>query len=472
MTRWLREVTIIVTMAVAALVANSAFVESTQAEPAKGNSPCPPGWEPTAQRDETRPQFSYDAQGGPRQRGAFVITTTDSIGENGWFQKSFPVVGGKFVHFQAERKTTHVTAPYRSAVARIVWLDSLGKAVQATVPSGQENTPGLVPLAEPEHPLDEQTTSDGWTRVEGIYRVPPRATQAIVELHLQWAPKGTCEWSEVRFEETQAPPARKVRLATIHHVPSGKSPRENCEEFAPLISEAAKRHADLVVLGETIPYVGVKKQPHEVAESVPGPTTDYFASLAKQHQIHIVVGLYERDDRIVYNVAALLGPDGNLIGKYRKVCLPHREIEQGVTPGNDYPVFQTKFGKVGLMVCYDGFFPEVARELTNRGAEVIAWPVWGCNPLLAQARACENHIYLVSNTFCDVKANWTISAIYNHAGEPIAKANNWDEIAIAEVDLNERYFWRNNLGDFYSMVQRHRPPTTRDVELRPTSDGK
>ena len=46
-----------------------------------------------------------------------------------------------------------------------------------------------------------------------------------------------------------------------------------------------------------------------------------------------------------------------------------------------------------MMVCYDGFFPEVARELTNRGAEVIAWPVWGCNPDLAAARACENHVY-------------------------------------------------------------------------------
>src|SRR5690242_14492412 len=51
----------------------------------------------------------------------------------------------------------------------------------------------------------------------------------------------------------------------------------------------------------------------------------------------------------------------------------------------------TRFGKVGMMVCYDGFIPEVARELANKGAEVIAWPVWGCNPKLASARACENH---------------------------------------------------------------------------------
>ena len=70
-----------------------------------------------------------------------------------------------------------------------------------------------------------------------------------------------------------------------------------------------------------------------------------------------------------------------------------------------------------MMVCYDGFFPEVARELTNRGAEVIAWPVWGCNPLLARARACENHVYLVSSTYEDVSRNWMISAVYDHDGE-------------------------------------------------------
>ena len=63
------------------------------------------------------------------------------------------------------------------------------------------------------------------------------------------------------------------------------------------------------------------------------------------------------------NTAVLLGPDGKLMGKYRKVCLPHGEAEKGVAPGSDYPVFDTKFGKLGMMVCYDGFFPEVARDL-------------------------------------------------------------------------------------------------------------
>jgi predicted amidohydrolase len=95
-----------------------------------------------------------------------------------------------------------------------------------------------------------------------------------------------------------------------------------------------------------------------------------------------VFSLIERAGHLLYNTAVLLGPDGRLVGKYRKVCLPREEIEAGVMPGDQYPVFPNRFGKVGLMICYDGFFPEPARELAKRGAEVIAWPAWGCNPLL------------------------------------------------------------------------------------------
>src|SRR6185503_3681285 len=142
--------------------------------------------------------------------------------------------------------------------------------------------------------------------------------------------------------------------------------------------------------------------------------------LAKKHGLYIVAGLVERDAHLIYNVAALVGPDGKLVGKYRKVTLPRGEVEMGVAPGREYPVFETRFGKLGMMVCYDGFFPEVARELANRGAEVIAWPVAGCNPLLAAARACENHVFLVSSSYSDVSMNWTITAIYDQEGHPIA----------------------------------------------------
>ena len=109
---------------------------------------------------------------------------------------------------------------------------------------------------------------------------------------------------------------------------------------------------------------------------------------------------------------------------------------QGIAPGLEYPVFETRFGKLGMMICYDGFFPEVARQLSNRGAEVIAWPVWGCNPTLASARACENHVYLVSSTYEDVSRNWMVTAVFDHEGKPSLAPTSGALVVVAEVDLD------------------------------------
>jgi predicted amidohydrolase len=423
----------------------------------------PAGWTAESPRQEIRPEFSYDLKGGPNGTGAFVISHDHREGLDGWIQKSFDVSGGDFFRFQAMRKLTAVDVPRRSALVRVLWQTENGRMVSADVPDEQVQKLGHVPTAEPEHPVDGPTSVDGWTKVHGIYRVPKKATKAIVELHLQWAPNGSVQWSETNFAKTVNPLPRKVRLASVHFKPSGMTARENCEQFAPFISQAAQSRADLIVLGETVPSASPhmnRQQVAETAEPIPGPSTDYFGKLAKEHQTHIVLSLYERDRHLIYNTAVLMGPNGLLIGKYRKVCLPHGEVEKGVAPGNSYPVFETSFGKVGMMVCYDGFFPEVARELSNRGAEIIAWPVWGCNPLLAKARACENHVYVVSSTFMQPKDGWMLSAVYDRTGEPIAVAETWGTVAIAEVELSQPYIGPWNLGDFRSMIERHRPMVT------------
>jgi predicted amidohydrolase len=193
------------------------------------------------------------------------------------------------------------------------------------------------------------------------------------------------------------------------------------------IDEAADNGADLVVFPETslqgyppnfsvLDPEGAITRMFQVAESVPGGSSvQAIAAKAVDRGIHVIYGLTEASDRpgIVYNTMVLTGPYG-LIGTFRKVHVT--PVEQLVwRPGNDWPVFETPFGRIGMLICYDKSFPESCRELALRGADIFvmstAWPMMpghgeGRDNLwvrqydaLERVRAMENGRWFVSANF-------------------------------------------------------------------------
>ena len=206
------------------------------------------------------------------------------------------------------------------------------------------------------------------------------------------------------------------------------------------VDHAVTGKVDVILLPEGITVIGTGKSYVDVSETVPGPTTATLGEVARRHSSYVAAGIYEREGEIVYNTAILLDRRGDLVGKYRKVYLPSGEIEGGLTPGNDYPVFKTDFGTVGLMICYDVFFSDPAHALARQGAEMILLPIWGGDETLAKARAIENKVYLVTSGYDHP------TYIMDPEGKRIASAPHHGDAAIATVDLNKRY-WDVQLGD-------------------------
>jgi hypothetical protein len=152
----------------------------------------------------------------------------------------------------------------------------------------------------------------------------PRDSAAVaIQLFLAHAPQGTAWWDDTRFERMATPAPRPVMIAFVNLLPEATgSSGKSVEEFI------------------------------ETTERVPGPSTKQFGEFARKHKTYLVACLYEREGHVVYNAAVLLGRKGYLVGKYRKVYLPGEEMEQ-LTPGKDYPVFQTDFGIPGARASAD-----------------------------------------------------------------------------------------------------------------------
>ena len=226
-----------------------------------------------------------------------------------------------------------------------------------------------------------------------------------------------------------------------------------------MIEEAGKKGVQILCLQEIFngPYFCPSQDPrwYEAAEAVPGPTTDLIASVCKKYAMVCVVPVYEKEmSGVFYNTAAVYDADGTYLGKYRKQHIP--QVNPGFwekfffKPGTGgYPVFQTKYAKVGVYICYDRHFPEGARCLGLNGAEIVFNPsatVAGLSQYLWKieqpAHAVANGYFMGCINRVGTEAPWNIGHFYgtsyfvNPRGEIIAQASeDSDELLIRDLDL-------------------------------------
>jgi predicted amidohydrolase len=235
------------------------------------------------------------------------------------------------------------------------------------------------------------------------------------------------------------------------------SQRENKEgnlgKIEALSTRAKEQGADIAIFPEMCltGYV-IKDQIYELAETIPGPSTDRVASIAKKTQMHIVFGmpaLSEKTKATLYNTALLVGPNG-VIGTYHKMYLPTHSVfeeKRYFRAGYQSAVFNTPIGKLGLCICYDLFFPEVTRLARLAGAQLLV--CISASPAvrrsyfetLTAARALENTAYLAYVNLAGVEDGlqfWGGSRLVTPTGDIVAKAKyDEEDFVVCEVDYQE-----------------------------------
>jgi N-carbamoylputrescine amidase len=206
-----------------------------------------------------------------------------------------------------------------------------------------------------------------------------------------------------------------VRAALVQF--SGHESKEiNVQKAEDLARQAAGNGAKIICFPELATTIyfcfGHDKKWFETAEPIPGPAVNCLATVAKETGTVIVYPLYENDNGTLYNTAAVLGPDGNLIGKYRKMSVPQilRTVKPGETPADErfffapgnlgFPVFDTPFGvKIGILICYDRHFPEAARILGLKGAHLMIVPTATYREWIREVWEIELRGHAIANMF-------------------------------------------------------------------------
>lgn len=253
-----------------------------------------------------------------------------------------------------------------------------------------------------------------------------------------------------------------VNIALIQT--SAESSVENTvDKTITLIKKSARNGANIVCLQElfTTSYFckTVDQENFKYAETIPGPTTRELSKIAKEFNIVILAPIFEREaPGIYYNSMAVINTDGKLLGTYRKMHIPEDpgfHEKYYFTPGDlGYKVFDTTFGKIGTLICWDQWFPEAARLTAMKGADILIYPTaiatlasesreegvlfhnaWRT---IQQSHAIANGCFVASINRVGVEEGatfWGGSFIAGPFGEILSEGEDKEEIVMAKVDL-------------------------------------
>jgi len=246
-----------------------------------------------------------------------------------------------------------------------------------------------------------------------------------------------------------------VKTAGIQLAP-GRDRERNLEKAGSLISIAAREGAAIAALPELFNTrwfpAAIDKTNLELAESSDGPTVTSLRELASKNHILLIAGVFEKDGEDRFNTAFVIGGDGSIIGKYRKVHVPQIpmwEEKAYFKPGDlGFPVFDTPFGKIGVQICWDVFYPEGFRILALKGAEIVFCPTasafyhsHGKWELAIAASAHANGIFIFRVNRVgkeDRQEFYGRSFCVKPDGEFLTRPSGASEgIVLADIDLNE-----------------------------------
>jgi N-carbamoylputrescine amidase len=245
-------------------------------------------------------------------------------------------------------------------------------------------------------------------------------------------------------------------------------PYANLEKTLALAGRAARRGAQIICTQELFrsQYFcqGEDYKNFKLAEKIPGPATDAFRQLAKKHRVVVIASLFEkRADGVYHNTAAVIDADGSLLGRYRKMHIPDDPLYYEkfyFTPGDlGFKAWLTRYGKIGVLICWDQWYPEAARLTALQGAQILFYPTAiGWHPsekkklgarqhdsweLIQRSHAVANGCYVAAvNRIGHEKLAgrgiefWGQSFVAGTSGEILAKASaDQEEILIVPVDL-------------------------------------